>query len=249
MSTAIPKNNPEIRAARAQGVPVLRRAEILALLARTRRSIAVAGTHGKTTTSSMLALALVEAGLRPSFIIGGDVNEIGSGAVWDSGELFVVEADESDGTFLELGADTVVVTNIEPDHLDHYGGFANLESAFERFTRAATGARVLCADDANTRALIERLRADGVDAGLVRHRRRRRRPHHRDRAQPAEHASATSYAMASSSVSSSCRCPACTTCATRRRADRCARNRRLVRRRHPGAGSLWRCRPAIRASG
>jgi UDP-N-acetylmuramate--alanine ligase len=163
VSTAIPKNNPEIRAARAQGIPVLRRAEILALLARARRSIAVAGTHGKTTTSSMLALALVEAGLRPSFIIGGDVNEIGSGAVWDSGELFVVEADESDGTFLEIGADTVVVTNIEPDHLDHYGGFANLESAFERFTRAAPGSRVLCADDANTRTLIERLRADGVE--------------------------------------------------------------------------------------
>ena len=161
-STAIPKSNPEIRAARAQGIPVLRRAETLALLARTRRSIAVAGTHGKTTTSSMLALALVEAGLRPSFIIGGDVNEIGSGAVWDSGELFVVEADESDGTFLEIGADTVVVTNIEPDHLDHYGGFANLESAFERFTRAAQGSRVLCADDANTRLLIDRLRADGV---------------------------------------------------------------------------------------
>ena len=163
VSTAIPPNNIEIRAARAQGLPVLRRAEILAALARTRRSIAVAGTHGKTTTSSMLALELVEAGLRPSFIIGGDVNEIGSGAVWDSGELFVIEADESDGTFLEIGADAVVVTNIEPDHLDHYGGFGNLEAAFERFTRAASGVRVLCADDANTRALIDRLRADGIE--------------------------------------------------------------------------------------
>ncbi|MEO5841299.1 MAG: UDP-N-acetylmuramate--L-alanine ligase [Acidimicrobiales bacterium] len=165
VSTAIPPRNPEIQAARARGIPVLRRAEILALLSRTRRSIAVAGTHGKTTTSSMLALALVEASLRPSFIIGGDVNEIGSGAVWDSGELFVVEADESDGTFLEIDADTVVVTNIEPDHLDHYGGFANLEVAFERFARAASGSRVLCADDENTRTLIARLRADGV--GLV----------------------------------------------------------------------------------
>ena len=162
-STAIPNNNPEIRAARARGIPVLRRAEILALMARTRRSIAVAGTHGKTTTASMLALELVEAALRPSFIIGGDLNEIGSGAVWDSGELFVIEADESDGTFLEIGADTVVVTNIEPDHLDHYGGFANVEAAFERFVRAASGPRVLCADDMNTRALIERLRADGVE--------------------------------------------------------------------------------------
>jgi len=110
----------------------------------------------------MLALALVAAGLRPSFIIGGDVNEIGSGAVWDSGELFVIEADESDGTFLEIGADAIVVTNIEPDHLDHYGGFANLEAAFERFARMASGVRVLCADDPNTRALIGRLRADDV---------------------------------------------------------------------------------------
>ena len=162
VSTAIPQNNVEIRAARTKGIPVLSRAEILAAVSRTRRAVAVAGTHGKTTTSSMLAIALVEAGLRPSFIIGGDVNEIGSGAVWDDGDVFVVEADESDGSFLEIAADAVVVTNIEPDHLDHYGGFANLEAAFERFTRAAAGARVLCADDANTRSLIARLRADGL---------------------------------------------------------------------------------------
>jgi UDP-N-acetylmuramate--alanine ligase len=162
VSTAIPQSNVEVRAARARGIPVLRRAEVLAALSRTRRTIAVAGTHGKTTTSSMLAVALVEAGLRPSFIIGGDVNEIGSGAVWDRGDLFVVEADESDGSFLEIAADAVVVTNIEPDHLDHYGGFADLEAAFERFTRNAAGVRVLCADDAHARSLIERLRADGV---------------------------------------------------------------------------------------
>jgi UDP-N-acetylmuramate--alanine ligase len=162
VSTAIPQSNPEIRAAHERGIPVLRRAEILSALSRTRRTIAVAGTHGKTTTSSMLAIALVEAGLRPSFIIGGDVNEIGSGAVWDDGELFVIEADESDGSFLEIDAHSVIVTNIEPDHLDHYGGFAELEAAFERFARSAPGARVLCADDANTRSLIARLRHDAV---------------------------------------------------------------------------------------
>ena len=162
VSTAIPQNNVEIGAALAKGIPVLRRAEVLAAISRTRRAIAVAGTHGKTTTSSMLAVALVEAEIRPSFIIGGDVNEIGSGAVWDDGDLFVVEADESDGSFLEIVADSVVVTNIEPDHLDHYGSFANLEAAFERFARDAVASRVLCADDANTRALIDRLRADGV---------------------------------------------------------------------------------------
>jgi UDP-N-acetylmuramate--alanine ligase len=162
MSTAIPRNNPELVAARDRRIPVWRRAEMLAALSRTRRTIAVAGTHGKTTTSSMLAVALVEAGLRPSFIIGGDVNEIGSGAVWDDGELFVIEADESDGSFLEIAADAVIVTNVEPDHLDHYGGFAALESAFERFVRGAGGPRVLCADDDNSRALIGRLRGDGL---------------------------------------------------------------------------------------
>ncbi|CAN5605233.1 UDP-N-acetylmuramate--L-alanine ligase [soil metagenome] len=147
ISTAVPERNPEVVAARRRGIPVLRRAEILAALAATRRTIAVAGTHGKTTTSSMLALVLRAAGMRPSFIIGGDVNEIGTGAVWDDGELFVVEADESDGTFLELGAETVVVTNVEPDHLEHYGSFDQLRSAFARFLAAAPGPRVVCADD------------------------------------------------------------------------------------------------------
>src|SRR5438105_996979 len=101
VSTAIPPTNPEVAAAVEAGIPVVRRAEILASIAATRRCIAVSGTHGKTTTSSMLSLALVQAGLSPSFIIGGELNEIGGGAVWDDGDLFVVEADESDGTFLE----------------------------------------------------------------------------------------------------------------------------------------------------
>jgi len=148
ISTAVPAGNPEVVAARERGVPVLRRAEILAAIAATRRPIAVAGTHGKTTTSSMLALILVEAGLRPSFIIGGEVNEIGTGAVWDDGEWFVVEADESDGTFLELGAEVAVVTSVEPDHLEHYGGVDGLYAAFDRFLAEATGARIVCADDA-----------------------------------------------------------------------------------------------------
>ncbi len=126
---------------------MLRRAEILAAIAATRRTVAVAGTHGKTTTSSMLALVLVEAGLRPSFIIGGDVNEIGTGAVWDEGDLFVVEADESDGTFLELPRHAAIVTNVEPDHLEHYGGFEALKAAFERFVAETPGPRVVCVDD------------------------------------------------------------------------------------------------------
>jgi UDP-N-acetylmuramate--alanine ligase len=163
VSTAIPERNVEVRAALERGIPVLRRAEILRAIAALRRTVAVAGTHGKTTTSSMLALVLVEAGLHPSFIIGGDVNEIGSGAMWGSGELFVVEADESDGTFVELGADAVVVTNIEPDHLEHYGGFDPLVAAFARFAREAHGPRVLCADDAFSAALAAALKAEGLD--------------------------------------------------------------------------------------
>jgi UDP-N-acetylmuramate--alanine ligase len=161
VSTAIPASNPEVSEARRRGVPVLRRADALAAIARTRRTIAVAGTHGKTTTSSMLALILVEAGWHPSFIIGGDVNEIGTGAVWDRGEWFVVEADESDGTFLELGATAALVTNVEPDHLEHYGGFDALRDAFDRFATDAPGPRVVCIDDAESAALVARLRAAG----------------------------------------------------------------------------------------
>ncbi|MEQ8841283.1 MAG: UDP-N-acetylmuramate--L-alanine ligase [Acidimicrobiales bacterium] len=153
ISTAIPDHNPEVRAARERGLEVLRRADILPAISAERRTIAVAGTHGKTTTSSMLALVLVEAELRPSFIIGGDVNEIGSGAVWDDGEWFVIEADESDRTFLSLGAEIAVVTNVEPDHLETYGNDpAVLAAAFEEFAGAARAA-VLCADDAGSAAL------------------------------------------------------------------------------------------------
>lgn len=148
VSTAVPDSNLEVRVARERHIPVLRRAEILASIAATRRTIAVAGTHGKTTTSSMLALALRAADRRPSFIIGGDVNEIGSGAVWDEGDWFVVEADESDGTFLELPRQAGVVTNVEPDHLEFYGSVAAMEAAFERFLAETDGPRVVCADDA-----------------------------------------------------------------------------------------------------
>ncbi|MEO1065279.1 MAG: UDP-N-acetylmuramate--L-alanine ligase [Actinomycetota bacterium] len=147
VSTAIPDRNVEVRAARDRDLPVLRRAEILSAIAGHKRTVAVAGTHGKTTTSSMLSLILLRAGAHPSFIIGGDVNEIGSGAVWDDeGELFVVEADESDGTFLELPAAASIVTNLDPDHLDHYGSFDELAAAFARFT-AATDGPVVVADE------------------------------------------------------------------------------------------------------
>ena len=147
-STAVPDNNVEIVAALKRGSPVFTRAQILAEICTKKRSVAVAGTHGKTTTSSMLALALMASDLHPSFIVGGDLNEIGSGAVWDQeGDLFVVEADESDGTFLEIGANACVVTNVEADHLDYFGSFEALVAAFETFVASTQGPRVICIDD------------------------------------------------------------------------------------------------------
>jgi UDP-N-acetylmuramate--alanine ligase len=147
VSSAVPSSNPEVAAARERGIPVLSRAQILAAVVDTRRTVAVAGTHGKTTCCSMLALVLIEAGLRPSFIVGGELNEIGTGAVWDDGDWLAVEADESDGTFLEITPEVALVTNIEPDHIEHYGSFEALVRAFETFLTEAPGARVVCADD------------------------------------------------------------------------------------------------------
>jgi len=146
-STAIPARNVELVAAREMGIAVLHRSAALAALARTRRTIAVAGSHGKTTTSSMLALMLRSAGWQPSFVIGGEVNEVGANAAYGEGEWLVVEADESDGTFLRLGPEAAIVTSVEADHLDYYGGFPELIAAFERFVGAVPGPVVACADD------------------------------------------------------------------------------------------------------
>jgi UDP-N-acetylmuramate--alanine ligase len=148
VSTAIPPTNPEVLAASERDVPVLARAVALRALVATRRGIAVAGSHGKTTTSSMLALILRAAGWHPSFIVGGDLNEVGTNAAYDEGEWLVVEADESDGTFLELAPEAAIVTNVEPDHLDHYGGFPKLVASFGRFLERVPGVRVVCTDDA-----------------------------------------------------------------------------------------------------
>ena len=146
ISTAIGPDNPEVTEARRRGVPVLRRADVLSALTRLRRTIAVAGTHGKTTTSALLACALTSAGLDPSFVVGGVIAGFGTGARWGSGEWFVVEADESDGTFLDLDAEIAVVTSVEPDHLEHYGSFDNLVDAFALFLAGAPQ-RLVCADD------------------------------------------------------------------------------------------------------
>jgi UDP-N-acetylmuramate--alanine ligase len=163
-STAVGPDNAEVSEARRRGLPVLSRAETLAGIAARKRCIAVAGTHGKTTTASMLALILVESGLRPSFLIGGEVNEIGTNAAWDSGEWIVVEADESDGTFLHLVPDIAVVTNIEADHLDHYGSFDAVRTAFAEFLASARH-RVVGSDDAEALAVGRTVGADLVGLG------------------------------------------------------------------------------------
>lgn len=170
-STAVPDDDPEVRAARAAGLEVWRRADVLAAICRLRRTVAVSGTHGKTTTSSMMAVTLQHLGWHPSMVVGGQIAGIGPGARWDpEGEWFVVEADESDGTFVELGAEAALVTSVEADHLEFYGGLAGLEAAFERFVAEPTGPVVLCADDPGARRLVGARREGplltyGLDAG------------------------------------------------------------------------------------
>ena len=160
ISTAVAATNPEVVRAQEAGLPVLRRDELLGAVTATRRTIGVAGTHGKTTTSSMLALILLDAGWRPSFLIGGEVNEIGSGAAWSDGEWLVVEADESDGTFLGLDVEAAVVTSIEPDHLDHYGGsFDALVAAFSHFLSGAAGLRLAGVDTPASARVAEQVGA------------------------------------------------------------------------------------------
>jgi UDP-N-acetylmuramate--alanine ligase len=153
-STAVPPSDVEVVEARRRGVEVRTRADLLAAICAKRRTIAVSGTHGKTTTSSLLALIVGHAGLHPSMVVGGEIAGLGPGARWDpAGEWMVVEADESDGTFLRLGAEAVVVTSVEPDHLDFYGGEAEMRAAYRRFVVAAPGPAVLCADDPGAAAL------------------------------------------------------------------------------------------------
>ena len=161
-STAVPDRNPEFRAAAEAGIPVLSRADVLTAICAQRSTVAVAGTHGKTTTASMLALVLRQAGVRPSFIIGGDVNEIGTGAAWDSGDLLVVEADESDGTFVRLPRSAAVVTNVEPDHLDHHGGYRELLAAFRRFVEETGGPVIVGVDDPDGAHLVASTDAVGI---------------------------------------------------------------------------------------
>jgi UDP-N-acetylmuramate--alanine ligase len=152
-STAVRSNNVELVEARRRGIPTLPRAKVLAAICRTRRTLAVSGTHGKTTTTAMLAGVLDRAGFEPGFLVGGELPAGNGGASWGRGKWFVVEADESDGTFLCLDAEGVVVTNVEVDHLDYFGDEAAIASAFRRFVEQAPGPRVVGTDDLGGSAL------------------------------------------------------------------------------------------------
>ena len=159
ISSAVKPDNPEVRGARKRLLPVVRRAEMLGELMRLKWSIAVGGTHGKTTTTSLVAQILDSAGLDPTVINGGIINAWGSNARLGGGDWMVAEADESDGTFLKLPATIAVVTNIDPEHLDHYGDFDTLRAAFTQFVENIPfyGFAALCIDHPEVQALIPRV--------------------------------------------------------------------------------------------
>ncbi|NMI00228.1 UDP-N-acetylmuramate--L-alanine ligase [Pseudonocardia acidicola] len=163
VSTAIRETNPELAAARARGLTVVHRAEALAALTGGRRVAAVAGTHGKTSTTSMLTVALQHCRLDPSFAIGGDLASSGAGAHHGAGDVFVVEADESDGSFTAFAPQIAVVTNVEPDHLDHHGSEQAYRAVFEAFVGRISpgGTLVSCADDPGAEALARHAEEHG----------------------------------------------------------------------------------------
>ncbi|MFN7173784.1 MAG: UDP-N-acetylmuramate--L-alanine ligase [Thermaurantiacus tibetensis] len=156
VSTAIRPGNPEVEDARARRIPVVRRAEMLAELMRLKSTVCVAGTHGKTTTTSMVAALLDAGGLDPTVINGGIINSYGSNARLGAGEWMVVEADESDGSFLRLPPTLAIVTNIDPEHLDHYGSFDAARAAFRAFVDKVPfyGAAILCLDHPEVQAML-----------------------------------------------------------------------------------------------
>ena len=185
-STAIKDSNPEIQAAAERRLPRVRRAEMLAELMRMQKTVAVAGTHGKTTTTSMIAALLDSGGVDPTVINGGIINRYGSNARLGKSDWWVIEADESDGSFLRLDGTIAVVTNIDPEHLEHYGSFDAVKDAFVEFIENVPfyGLAVLCVDHPEVQNIIGRIRdrrivtygfsaladvrADNVDAGAGR---------------------------------------------------------------------------------
>ena len=169
VSSAVREDNPEVRAAREQRIPVVRRAEMLAELMRFRYGIAIAGTHGKTTTTSLVAAVLAEGGLDPTFVVGGQVKAAGTNARLGTGHFLVAEADESDASFLHLTPMMAIVTNIDADHLETYGGdFGKLRATFLEFLQRLPfyGLCVVCADDPVVKALLPQIGRPVVTYGL-----------------------------------------------------------------------------------
>jgi UDP-N-acetylmuramate--alanine ligase len=159
VSSAVKRDNPEVVAARTKQLPVVRRAEMLGELMRLKWSVAIGGTHGKTTTTSLVAALLEAAGLDPTVINGGIINAYGTNSRLGAGDWMVVEADESDGTFVKLPATIAVVTNMDPEHLDHYGSFDKVRDAFDSFVQNIPfyGFAVLCLDHPEVQAMIPRV--------------------------------------------------------------------------------------------
>jgi UDP-N-acetylmuramate--alanine ligase len=169
VSSAVRSGNPEVLEARRRGIPVIPRAEMLAELMRLREGVAVGGTHGKTTTTSLIATIAAHAGLDPTVVIGGRLNALGSNAKLGRGDWIVVESDESDGSFLKLSPRIAVVTNIDPEHLEHYGDFDRLRAAFLQFANGVPfyGLTVLCLDHPVVQGLIPELTKRFVTYGLA----------------------------------------------------------------------------------
>jgi len=167
-SSAVKPNNPEFAAALKSKIPLIRRAEALAELMRLKRGIAVAGTHGKTTTTSLVSSIFLAAKQDPTIVVGGRLDIIGSTAQLGQGEWLIAEADESDGTFSRLSPEVVIITNIDTDHLDHYGTFEDLQEAFVDFASRIPfyGAAIVCGDDPKTRALFEHFGKRGIFYGV-----------------------------------------------------------------------------------
>lgn len=159
ISTAVKADNVEVKAAREQRIPVVRRAEMLAELMRMKQSVAIAGTHGKTTTTALVANMLESGGLQPTVINGGILNARSTNAYLGEGDWMVVEADESDGTFTKIPATVGVITNMDPEHLDHYGSFDALKEAFHTFVTNLPfyGAAVMCMDHPEVQALVSKI--------------------------------------------------------------------------------------------
>ncbi len=167
VSSAVRPDNIEVLEARRQQIPVIPRAEMLAELMRLKYSVAVAGAHGKTSTTSMIATVLVEGSLDPTVVIGGRLNALGSNAKLGRGEFMVAEADESDGSFLKLSPTIAVVTNIDREHLDHYSDLQEIQNAFAQFVNKVPfyGAAILCLDDPNVQSIIPRVERRSITYG------------------------------------------------------------------------------------